>query len=721
MRLWRAMRTRNACKTCALGMGGQRGGMTNEVGHFPEVCKKSFQAMVADMQGEIRPEFFSRYSVGELRGMSSQELEACGRLAQPMVLRPGAQHFEPVSWDDAIDDVARRLAGTDPRRKFFYASGRSSNEAGFVLHLLARSLGTNHVSNCSYYCHQASGVGLNDSIGTGTATVSLEDLETCDLVFLIGGNPASNHPRLMTSLAKLRRRGGQVVVVNPIREVGLTEFRIPSSVRSMLCGSKIASLYLQPMIGGDIALLAAIAKCIVTMQAVDKGFVANHTEGFEELVTFIEEQELSDLSARCGVPIEEIQAAARIYAHSDQAIFAWTMGITHHVHGVENVQWIVNLALLRGMLGKPGAGLMPIRGHSNVQGMGTVGVSPAMSREAIERLSVLGLPPPDFVGYDTIGALEAAERGEMDVALCLGGNLFGASPDASFATTALSKVDCVAYLSTTLNTGHAHGTGGTTYLLPVRARDEEAEPTTQESMFSYVRLSDGGPNRLASARGEVDILCALGERAIEGGPIDWALLRKHDAVRRLIARLVPGLESMETIGATRQEFQIPGRILHEPKFATPSGRAAFRVHPVPSQPERGPSQLLLTTVRSEGQFNTVVYEEADLYRGQDRRDVILLNPDDLLRLGLLENQLVDVQSEVGVMRGVLARSFDIAVGCAAMYYPEANALVARTVDPRSRTPAFKATVVEVCPSQESGTIPREAILSARRRDDLKSC
>ncbi|MEQ1934104.1 MAG: FdhF/YdeP family oxidoreductase, partial [Fimbriimonadaceae bacterium] len=691
-KLWRAMRAKNACKTCALGMGGQRGGMVNEAGRFPEVCKKSLQAMVGDMQGRIEPRFFETYSLEELRSFTSQELEACGRLAQPVIAREGDTHYRPIAWEEALNLIGKTMVETPPERAFFYASGRSSNEAGFLLQLLARCYGTNHVSNCSYYCHQASGVGLTDSIGTGTATVSLEDLETCDLVFLIGGNPASNHPRLMTSLAKLRARGGKVIVVNPLREAGLAEFRVPSNLKSMLFGSEIASQYAQVSIGGDIAFLMGLAKALIEIPgAVSREFVEAHTEGFESTRALFEATSWADIEAASGVTQQEIADIAATYAQCKKAIFAWTMGITHHEHGVQNVQWITNLALMRGMVGKPGSGLMPIRGHSNVQGMGTVGVSPEIKSAVLSKLTELGITPPAWKGYDTMAAMEASQRGEMGFALCLGGNLFGASPDPTFATQSLGSLDTMVYLSTSLNTGHVLGRGQTTLILPVCARDEEDQLTTQESMFSLVRVSEGGPKRHAETRTEVAIIAALGERLAKP-QLDWKNLANHDQIRKFIATVVPGLEQI----TKNAEFQIPGRNLHEPTFSTPTRKASFKAHPIPSSSPLGENQLKIMTIRSEGQFNTVVYEEQDLYRGQDHRDVILMNPKDITRLKLTADQPVQIRNETGEMI-VRVRPFDIAPGCAAMYYPEANALIPRSVDPRSKTPAFKSAVVTVSP------------------------
>jgi molybdopterin-dependent oxidoreductase alpha subunit len=693
---WRAINSNNACKTCALGMGGQQGGMRNEAGHWPEVCKKSLQAMAADMRGRIDPEFFRTYSIEQLKTLSPRELEALGRLGNPIYAAPGDTHFRIIDWNVAIEGISQAMRASKPEKSFFYASGRSSNEAGFVLQLMARAFGTNHVNNCSYYCHQASGVGLNGSIGSGTATVEFDDLEECDLVFVIGGNPPSNHPRLMTSLMKLRNRGGVVVIVNPMKEIGLESFRVPSRPLSMLLGSDIASHYLQVKIGGDIALLAGIAKSLLEKGGVEDSYVEQFTEGYVAVRELVEATSWDRIVQDSGLSREQIETVADAYRASKGSIFSWTMGITHHEHGVENVQWIVNLALMRGMVGKPGAGLMPIRGHSNVQGMGTIGVSPAVSKAAVEGMAKIGVPVPEFKGYDTLAMLEASLRGEMTFGFCLGGNLFGASPDAQFASGAIGSVNTMVYLNTTLNTGHAHGLGKHTYILPVLARDEEKQSTTQESMFNFVRLSDGGIDRYDGLFSEVEIIADIAHEVLgDGGAIDWQKMHDHNEIRRVIAMLVPSLAKIESIGQTKKEFSVDGRVLHEPKFKTESGRASFHAHALPEHAPLKPNEIRVMTVRSEGQFNTVVYEETDIYRGQERRDVILMNAKEIARLGLKVDQPVRVSNATGVLHRILVREYDLADGAAVMYYPEVNVLVPKNSDPRSKTPAFKSVLVEI--------------------------
>lgn len=694
-KMWKAMRSRNACKTCALGMGGQQGGMVNELGRFPEVCKKSLQAMAADMQGAIKPEFWSTYSVAQLKKFTPRELEHCGRLAQPVLFERGQQYFRPIEWPEAMQRVADRLKTLNANESFWYFSGRSSNEAGFLLQLLARLYGTNHINNCSYYCHQASGVGLASSVGSGTATLTLDDVEHADLMFLIGGNPASNHPRLMSTLMHLRRRGGGVIVVNPVVETGLVRFRVPSSPRSLLFGTKIATQYVQPHIGGDLALLTGIAKRIDEMGAQDEPFLREHCLGYDAWIGHIRKTPWQEIRDKSGVAQAEINLIAEQYAAAKNVVFSWTMGITHHAHGVHNVQAIANLALMRGMVGRPHAGLMPIRGHSNVQGIGSMGVTPRLKDEVFKRLeSRFGISLPTTPGFDTMACIEAAHQRRLKLGFCLGGNLYGSNPDATFAGEALGRLETLVYLNTTLNTGHAHALADETLILPVLARDEEPQATTQESMFNFVRLSDGGPSRLSGPRSEVEVIAELGERVLgSSGPIDWTSMRDTGHIRQAISQVVPGFEKLADIGQTKEEFQIAGRTFHTPKFPTETGRASLHVHRLPELLGRE-GALRLMTVRSEGQFNTVVYEDEDLYRGQDRRDIILMNPADLARLGVAYDQRVSVVSETGRLDHVLARGFDeIRAGNALMYFPEANILVSRGTDALSKTPAFKGVVI----------------------------
>ncbi len=718
-KLWKAMRSKNACKTCALGMGGQKGGMANERGIFPEVCKKSLQAMVADMQGAVKPEFFKTYSVPQLQSFSPRELETSGRLTQPVIHRAGENYYQPITWDEAFAKIVSKLKSADagsgnlaseangshaapiaavsPDETFWYFSGRSSNEAGFLLQVFARVFGTNNVNNCSFYCHQASGVGLTSVLGTGTATLVLEDVEHADLVFIIGGNPASNHPRMMSTLKNLRRKGGHVVVINPIVETGLVNFSVPSDPLSLMFGTKIASLYVQPHIGGDLALITGVAKRIVEMNAHDQPYLEKHCDHWPELKAKLAALEWSEIYRKSGVDADAIQKIATRYAAAENVVFTWTMGITHHTYGVENVEAIANLALLRGMVGRPNAGLLPIRGHSNVQGIGSMGVTPKLKDTLFNRLeSHFGLKLPTTVGLDTLACMEAADRNELRFGFCLGGNLYGSNPDATFAKKSLGELELLVYLNTTLNTGHAHGLAKETIILPVLARDEEPQSTTQESMFNYVRLSDGGPARHVGPKSEIEIIATVASGVLGNrGPIDWESMRNTNRIREAIAKVVPGFDKIKDIGETKKEFQLDDRTFHTPNFPTENGKAQLRVHDLPEL-VGGTNELRMMTIRSEGQFNTVVYEDYDLYRGIEGRFVILLHPEDLERFGVTAGQTVTVRSGTGQMTNIIATPFEkIRPGNAAMYYPECNILVPRFADPRSRTPAFKSVLVTV--------------------------
>ena len=696
--MWKALSSKNTCKTCALGMGGQVGGMRNEQNHWPEVCKKSIQAMAADMQGAIQPEFFKRFSIDQLRQFSPREMEHAGRITTPLFLAPGDTHYKPVSWNDVFGRIESKLKKTDPDRSFFYFSGRSSNEAGFLLQLFARIYGTNHINNCSFYCHQASGVGLTGSLGTGTATVELESLDHCDLFFLIGANPSSNHPRLLTKLKNIRKRGGKVIVINPVVEKGLVEFRVPSDPMSLLFGSKIASDYIQVRPGGDLALFSGLAKTILDKGQINSDFIESATEGFEHFKKNIQELSWNDIELGSGISRQEIESIGQQYIGAQNVVFGWCMGITHHAHGTASVQSIVNLALLRGMVGKKFAGLLPIRGHSNVQGMGSMAVTPTLKKAVFDRMTDEGVSVPTTKGYDTLACIQAAQNSDMDFAFCLGGNLYGSNPDSSATAAAFSKIDTVVYASTTLNTGHAWGTGKETIILPVLARDEEKQSTTQESMFSFVRLSDGGINRHQSLKSEVEVISAIASRVLGNDKLfNWGELEDHNSIRKIISRIIPGYEHIKNIGTTKDEFHIPGRILHTPTFPTESGKAKFIYHSIPNLKPLKEDELQLLSVRSEGQFNTVVYEDEDLYRGQDRRNVVLMNKNDMDRLGFIKDDRVIVKSKTGVLDNILARPFDIKKGAVLMYYPEVNSLVSQEVDPQSRTPSFKSTLVTVQP------------------------
>ena len=696
IKLYSRLRKRNVCKTCALGMGGQQGGMVNEAGHFPEVCKKSMQAQAGDMQAPISADQLDRYPLERLETLTPLELERMGRIGFPMMARGGDTHFERIGWEKALDVAGSAFRQSSPDEVFFYSSGRSSNEAAFLMQLVARAYGTGNINNCSCYCHNASGVALASVYGSGTASVVLEDLEHADLVVVAGANPPSNHPRLMTQLVNLKRRGGKVIVVNPLRELGLVSFRVPSDWSSMLFGSKIADLYLQPHVGADVPLFKGLLKGVIEKGAEEGEYIRRYTSGWDRVCQDIENTSWEELYLASGVPTQDVTSAARLLSSARNGIFCWAMGLTHHSNGVDNILALSNLALSRGWLGRPGSGLLPIRGHSNVQGVGSVGVAPALKKgfqEKLEKLYDLGpIPEP---GMDTFRSMEAAAAGKIRSAFLLGGNLFASNPDRNWASTALGKIETTVHVSTKLNQGHVHGRSRTVLILPALARDEESQTTTQESMFNRVRLSDGGSAALSSEmRSEVEIIASLAERILPSDRFDWSQLRSHEELRRAISEVVPGYEAIGRIEEPGGgEFQIGDRTFHEPAFNMPDGRARFHPTPLPDL-ALGEGEFRMMTVRSEGQFNTVVYEDEDLYRGNARRDVVMIAEADALRLGLEEGNRVRVSTEAGEMEVAVA-IVDIRQGNLAMYYPEANVLVPKRIDSRSGTPAFKSVVARI--------------------------
>jgi molybdopterin-dependent oxidoreductase alpha subunit len=460
-------------------------------------------------------------------------------------------------------------------------------------------------------------------------------------------------------------------------------------VRSLIFGSKISDYYVQPNIGGDSAFLLGIIKCLVELNALDTKFIEQHVEGLEDVIEQASSTDWTLIEEASGVKQQTIAEVASVYANSKGTIFCWAMGITHTMGGVDAVRMIANVAMSRGMLGRKGAGLLPLRGHSNVQGIGSMGVVPVLKPEmkaALESALQITLPKTKegFRG-DTMACMEAADRGEIDFTFCLGGNLLGANPDTTFAMHAMSNIPCVGYLSTTLNQGHFLGRGKETIILPVLPRDEEPHITTQESMFNYVRRSEGGTPRHEGPRSEIDIIIELASNAV--GKIDWEKYRDADEIRQLIATCIKGFDPYS-------EHQIQGRTFHEPHFPTPSGKAIAHKVEIAIPRSRNEEEFRLMTLRSEGQFNTVVYEEEDIYRGQSRRDIVMMHQDDMKRIGVATDELVRVTGHSGSLH-VIARPVNIAMGNCAMYYPEANVLLSHRVSEESRTPFFKGEIIKI--------------------------
>lgn len=541
--------------------------------------------------------------------------------------------------------------------------------------------------------------------GFGTSMVSLENLEKSDCVVLIGSNPAYNHPRLMNELIKLRDRGGKVIVINPIVEIGLVKFGSPAfPLKSLLTGSDIANLYLQPIPGSDVALFVGIQKYLIEQGLVKTAYLQAHTEGWEAVLESATSTSWETITNTCGVTKSEIESAAKVISSSQLVVFGWAMGVTHQANGVDNVFSIANTALITGNAGKAGAGTMPIRGHSNVQGFGSMGVNIHLKKEiktALEKL--LGRSLELASGYDTRKLIEAADAGKVDTLICLGGNLFAANPDSTQAKRALAKIDTVIYLATKPNLGHFHGLGKkNTIVIPVLARFENPHKTTSESGNNFVRLSDEGTTHLKDADliSEVEFLTQLAHRLHGVSPINWLKLQNPQYVRQLIAQTIPGYEKIAQIDETKEEFTISGRIFTEPKFPTPSGKAIMFATPLPDLTLPTPGDfgvsesvpnvvIALITARSYSQHNTVVYKLNDQYRGMPHRNCILMNHKDAEKANLGSRALVTVQGDAGKLENVEVIYGSVRQGSALMFYPEANAIFKARIDVRSGTPAFK--------------------------------
>jgi molybdopterin-dependent oxidoreductase alpha subunit len=707
--IWKTLLHKSACLSCAWGTGGQKGGFVNEEGETLQRCAKSVEAIANELKPAISPKVFAQRTITELQQFTSQEADQLGRLSFPMILRAGSQHYERIGWEE-VYAIAEAAFRKPPERVASYSSGRSSNEAAYLLQLMIRALGSNNLADCSDLCHVPSTMGLSKMFGSGTSMVSLEDLKQSDCVVLLGSNAPANQPRLMNELIKLRDRGGKVIVINPLIELGLVKFASPAFVKSLLAGSNISSLYLQPHPGSDIALMVGIQKSLIWRGFEQSEYLKNHADGWESVVEYATITPWETITQTCGVTQSEIEAAAAIIGTSQRVVFAWSMGITQHSNGMDNVFSIANTALLSGNAGKPGAGTMPIRGHSNVQGFGSMGVTSQLKegiRAALEKL--LDRPLSRAPGYNTHALIKAADDGNIDTLLCLGGNLYAANPDLSQAKQALGNVETIIYLATKPNLGHFHGLAQqNTLVIPVFARFENPHKVTTESGNNFVRLSDEGDTHLKSADliAEVDFLTELAHRLHGETPVQWHKLQDTRYVRQLIAQTIPGYEKIGAIDDTKTEFTIANRIFHEPKFATSTGKAKMFVTPLPhlSLPTLTDFEvpadaqglvLALGTGRSYSQHNTVVYGSGDKYRGMPHRNCILMNAADAEKAGFVEHQRVTVKGDRSQLDHVEIIYGSIREGAALMFYPEVNAIFKANVDPKSGIPAYKRVPVAV--------------------------
>ena len=682
-----------------------------------EFCENGAKAIASEgARAKITPEFFAEHSISELLGRSDAWHEDRGRLTQPMWRPKGADHYQAISWDAAFELIARELRVLDsPDQAAFYTSGRASNVAAFLYGLFARQFGTNNLPDCSNMCHESSGAGLTPVIGIGKATIKIEDFSYADAIFVIGQNPGTCHPRMLSELQKAARNGAKIVSVNPLAETGLVRFKNPQEPFGLLGrGTPIASLFLPVKVNGDVALLKGIMKHMVEAdrerggQVLAHDFIAQQTEGFEALRADLEAESWAAISESSGVSRELIAEAAEIAIRSEHLICTWAMGITQHQNGVANVQSIANFALLRGQIGRRGAGLCPVRGHSNVQGDRTVGIWEKMSDEFLSALGKeFSFEPPKEHGLDAVATIRAMHAGKVRVFVGLGGNFLSATPDTHFTAAALQRCALTVQVSTKLNRGHLI-TGEQALILPCLGRTERdvqrsgEQLVTVEDTMGVVHASRGvllpASEHLLS---ETAIVAGMAERTLAGrSSVAWAeLVADYDRIREHIEHVVPGFEQYNRRVRDPGGFYLPNgpRV---GKFETPSGKARFTVHAIPRL-DLEPGELLLTTVRSHDQFNTTIYGENDRYRGiYNGRRVLFINEEDARERGFGKGDFVDLVSRFGRQRRRAERfqivPYEIPRGCVASYYPEANVLVAiDDVAEGSNTPNYKSVRIRL--------------------------
>jgi molybdopterin-dependent oxidoreductase alpha subunit len=680
-----------------------------------EFCENGAKAVASEaMTARVTPDFFASHPIADLLRESDLWMDQQGRLTHPMVRRPGGTHYKPISWDEAFALIGRELnALASPDQAAFYTSGRASNEAAFLYGLFARQLGTNNLPDCSNMCHESSGAGLNSTIGIGKATVKIEDFALADSIFVIGQNPGTCHPRMLTELQKAARNGCKIVSVNPLPETGMMRFKNPQEPLSLLGqGTEIACLFLPVRVNGDVALLKGIMKEMLAADRASGGallahdFIQHQTEGFEALVADLDAESWDRIVADSGVSRDLIRQAADIALGSERMICTWAMGITQHKNGVANVQSIVNFALLRGQIGRRGAGLCPVRGHSNVQGDRTVGIWERMSEAFLESLGrEFGFQPPRKHGLDTVRTIEAMRDGHVKVFVALGGNFLSATPDTRATSEAMTRCRLTVQIATKLNRGHLI-TGEQALLLPCLGRteiDRQASGeqfVTVEDTTGVVHASRGVLEPASDQlRSEPAIVAGMAAAALGArSTLDWqALIDDYDRIREHIEHVVPGFAQYNRRVREPGGFYLPNGP-REGEFPTPSRRARFTVHPIPKRALE-PGQLLLTTLRSHDQFNTTIYGEDDRYRGiYGGRRVVFLNAEDMQALGIAQDQTVDLVSHFEGERRRAARfravPYTIPRGCAAAYYPETNVLVPMgAVADGSNQPASKSIVI----------------------------
>jgi len=694
-----------------------------------QFCENGAKAVTWEATKKRVPaSFFAGHTVQSLLEWSDHALEDLGRLTEPMAYNADNDRYEAIGWDEAFSRIGALLRALDPDAVEFYTSGRTSNEAAFLYQVFAREYGTNNFPDCSNMCHEATSVGLPTSIGIGKGTVSLEDFDHCELIIAMGHNPGTNHPRMMGTLNEVARRGAPIIAINPLRELALERFADPQDPLEMatLGATEIASTYLQPKVGGDAAALQGIMKALIEMDddagpqagVLDHAFIAAHTNGFDALAADLREKRWIDIEAASGLPQARLRDVARAYAASSATIVTYGMGLTQHSTGTHNVQQVANLLLLRGNFGKPGAGICPLRGHSNVQGDRTVGITEKPGPDMLARIEQrFGFVPPSAHGHDAVAAMQAIVDGRSKALVCMGGNLAVALPDPEACLPAMRRLELAVHVATKLNRTHLL-VGRHAFLLPCLGRtelDEQAggsQAVTVEDSMSMVHASRGRlPPASALLKSEPAIVVGIASATLPDSKVPWnELVADYDRIRDAIEAVIPGFDDYNARIREPGGFRLPlpptQRI-----WKTPTGRAEFLVFDGLQEDAvvADPAVLTLTTVRSHDQYNTTIYGFDDRYRGVfGRRDVVFMNEDDLASRGIAHGDAIVVETAFGgegerTLRNVIAVAYPIARGSVATYYPEGNCLVPLDhIDHASGTPSYKSIPVRIRRGSEVG-------------------
>ncbi|HEY0464033.1 MAG TPA: FdhF/YdeP family oxidoreductase [Polyangiaceae bacterium] len=703
---------------------------------FAEFCENGAKAIADELtRKKVEPRFFAEHSIAELIEQSDYWLNAQGRLTHPMLKREGATHFEPVSWDEAFARIGGALRGlASPDEAIFYTSGKTLNEPAFLFQLLARQFGTNNLPDCSNMCHEASGVALSDTIGIGKGTVTLEDFDHADTIVIMGNNPGTNHPRMLTTLEAAKRRGATLVSVNPLPETGFSrvvnpnpqDYANPLELPFALLGpgTALTDVYVPVRVNGDAAFMQGVMKLLVERDraahgtVLDREFIAEHSSGWDDFAAGLERSSWEEIVASSGVERALIERVADVIGRAKRMIVLWCLGLTQHPNGVENVKQVVNLLLCGGHIGRRGAGPCCVRGHSNVQGDRTMGISERPGEALLAALDAeMGIRSPRKPGFGTVEALHALHEGRGKVFFAISGNLFSAAPDTHFTTEAFRRCPLVVHVSTKLHRGHLLG-GKEALILPCIGRAERVvhgereQLSSAEDSMGIVNPSRGREQPISpDLLSDTEIIVRVAQATFgAASPVDWESLLDHDRIREHIERVIPGFSDFNQ--RLHQGFFYLPNAARERVFETSTSKAKFSACGLP-QHELSPGELLMTTVRSHDQFNTVVYGLDDRYRGVwGGRRVIFVNPEDLRELGLEDGQSVDITShfagETRTAYRFRAIAYPIARKSAASYYPEANVLVSvRSVNAESNQPAHKCVRITLRASDlGSGTEPR---------------